>query len=155
MVQNDIGAENDNDGFIIPVNPITPGPCNSPTSPLFSRKTRRRGFSISAPTPGHSERDGDQFISYPTFLSRYWNHFPQQVTRVLGMCTPGLLRNPYNFGGRSGFGFWRNSGSDQRFRAGHRHTATVYRSGCLLIWQSSRDVFPHEGCCVRTFHRIH
>ena len=155
MVQNDIGAENDNDGFIVPVTPITPGPGHSPTSPLLSRRARRRGFSISAPTQGPSERDLDQFISYLTFLSRYWNHFPQPITRALGAYTTSLLKSAYNFGHRSGIGFWRNSGSDQRFRAGHRHTATVFKSGRLLIWQPSGDVFPHEGCCVRTFHRVH
>ncbi|KAF9778765.1 hypothetical protein BJ322DRAFT_1114103 [Thelephora terrestris] len=84
MLQNDIREENDNDGFIIPVTPITPGPSASPTSPLSSRGTRQRGFSMSVPALDHSERNEDRLISYEnSFLPRYWNHFPQPLTRVL------------------------------------------------------------------------
>ena len=54
MLQNDIGEENDNDGFIIPE------------------------------TRDLSERDDDRFISYLRFLTKYWNCFPQHGTRDLG-----------------------------------------------------------------------
>jgi hypothetical protein len=86
MLQNDIGKETDNDGFIIPVSPITSGPGGSPTSPLSPRGTRPRGFSTTSPALKPSEHSADRFISFSHFLSRYWNHFPQSATRTLGAC---------------------------------------------------------------------
>ena len=93
MLQNDIGKENDNDGFIIPMTPITPGACSSPTSPVSPRRTRPRGMStnILAPSQG-SER----FISYLRFYSQYWNHFPQSVKRGLGACMTRTTCNVNN-----------------------------------------------------------
>ena len=84
MLQNDMGKETDNDGFIIPVTPIMSGPGGSSTSPLSPRGTRHRGFSTSNPASEPSEYSADRFISYPHFLSQYWNHFPQTATRTLG-----------------------------------------------------------------------
>jgi len=92
MLQNDI-TENDNDGFIIPATPITPAAGSSPTNPLSPRRTRSRGISMSVPTLDRTERGGEQFISYrQKFLSRYWNHFPQHITQVLGACTKCMTR---------------------------------------------------------------
>ena len=87
MLQNDIGKTNENDMFIVPVTSITPGAGNPPTSPLSPQRTRHRGASTSVPTPDHAERGGERFISYPHFLSRYWNDFPYSLTRGLGVCT--------------------------------------------------------------------
>lgn len=87
MLQNDIGEENDNDGFIIPVASSTPGTGESAASPFPPRRTRPRGFSTSAPTRGLSERDDDRFISYLHFLSRYWNRLPQSSLGVLMACS--------------------------------------------------------------------
>ena len=98
MLQNDIGEENDNDGFIVPITPITPGPGSSPTSPLSSQRMRHRGLSTSAPTRDRSERDGDRFISYLHFRSQYWNRFPQFITQTLGGCATCFSRNACNFG---------------------------------------------------------
>ena len=80
MLQNDIGEENDNDGFIIPVTHV--------------------------PTPDNPEHDGDRFISYHHFRSQYWNHFPQSVTRLLGACTIYPVNKIGNFGTRPCFGLW-------------------------------------------------
>ena len=84
MLQNDIGEENDNDGFIIPMSPVTPGAGSSTTSPLSPRRNRPRGVSMNLPSLDRTEGGGENFISYPRFLSQYWNHFPQPLTRALG-----------------------------------------------------------------------
>jgi len=99
MLQNDIG-ENDNDGFIVPVTPITPGAADSPTRPQSPRRNRPRGKLMTDPTLGRAEQSGEQFISYLHFLSRYWNHFPHSVTRVLGMCMMCHACSISNRGGR-------------------------------------------------------
>jgi hypothetical protein len=79
MLQNDIGEENDNDGFIIP-DPNHTRAGSSPTSPLSQRPEPRRITNI--PTPD-LEHGGDQVYLLPTLLSQYWNHFPQSTTRAL------------------------------------------------------------------------
>jgi hypothetical protein len=155
MLQNEIGEDNDNDGFIIPATPITPGPGGSPTSPVSPRGARHRSFSTSAPRRDRSELDGDRSISYSLFLSRYWNRFPQSITRVLGVYMTHFPCSPHNFRGRSRFGFRRNIRSDQRFRTNHWHATEVFGSGCLLIQQLSRDVLSREGHRIRPFHCIH
>jgi len=80
MLQDDIGEGNDNDGFIIPITHV--------------------------PTPDNLEHGGDRFITYYHFLSRYWNHFPQPVTRLLGVCTMHPVNSLGNFGTRSCSGLW-------------------------------------------------
>ena len=96
MLQNDIGKEADNDGFIIPVTPIMSGPGGSPTSPLSPRGIRPRGFSMSNPALESSKHSADRFISYPHFCSRYWNHLPQSATRTLGTYAVYLARDICN-----------------------------------------------------------
>ena len=100
MLQNDIGEENDNDGFIIP---IIPGSSKSKT---LSRRKQRKEFSADARETDDSEHDGDRFISYEKFLSRYWNRFNQSITQNLGTCmTTSSSCSTCNFWGRSRFGF--------------------------------------------------
>jgi hypothetical protein len=145
MLQSDIG-ENGNDGFIDTTTPITPAAGSS-----RQRKTRRKWVSKGVPT----ERSGGRFISYLRFLSGYWNHLPQLVTRNLGACTTCLVCSISNRRVRPRFGFWRDSGGYQRFRKNHRHAAQVFGSRYLLIQWSSRNVLLCEGGCIRSFHRIH
>lgn len=98
MLQNDIPEENDNDGFIIPMTPIMPGVDSTPTSPLSPRRTRPRGMSTNALTSCHTGRSDERFISFEHFRTRYWNHLPQSITRVLGTCTVYLRCNISNWG---------------------------------------------------------
>lgn len=155
MLQNDIRGENENDGFIVPVAPITPGAGNSPTSPLSPRRNRLRGMSASIHIQGHDERGAEPFISYLHFLSRYWNHFPHSVTRILGACVTSPVWSISNWAGRSRFGFWRDPGGHQGLRKGNRRSAQVFRPGYLLVHWSPRNILPREGDRIRPFHRVH
>lgn len=150
MLQNDIGEENDNDGFIIPMTPMTPGTGDSPGS---LRRTRYRGTSTGASSLDRTERGGEGFISYQRFLSGYWSHFPHSVTRVLGVYTAYPACSIGNRGTRSCFDFWRDSWGYQGFRGNYRHAAQVFRPRRLPIRRpsgsvSSRSFFPHEGDCI-------
>ena len=115
MLQNDIGEDNDNDGFIIPVTPITPVVGSSAKSPLSPWRSQLRRTPKNIPTPDYTEQGGEGFISYRHFRSQYWKHLPQSLTWGLGVYTIYLVLIIGNFGTRSCFGFWSDSGSYQRF----------------------------------------
>jgi len=155
MLQNDIGENNDNDGFIIPMTPITPAAGNSPTSPLSPRRSRPRRTSKYIPTPDYTEQGGEGFISYRHFRWQYWDHLPQSLTWGLGVYTIYLALIIGNFWGRSCFGFWSDSGGYQRFWRGHWHTAEVFGPRCLPIHQQSRSTSPYKGSHLWPFHCIY
>ena len=115
MLQNDIGEDNDNDGFIIPMTPITPAAGTSPTNLLSPWRPQPRRTPTNIPTSDYTEQGGEGFISYQHFLSQYWKHLPQSLTCGLGVYIIYLLFPISNFGARSCFGFWSDSGSHQRF----------------------------------------
>jgi len=81
MLQNDIGEDNDNDGFIIPMTPITPGAGSSATGPPSPWRSRSRRLQKSFPT----EQGSEPPITYQHFHSHYWHHFPQFLTKDLGV----------------------------------------------------------------------
>ena len=98
MLQNDIGEDNNNDGFIIPMTPITPAADSSPISPLSSQRPQPRRTPANIPTSDYTERGGEGFISYRHFLSQYWKHLPQSLTCGLGVCIIYLVFPISNFG---------------------------------------------------------
>ena len=83
MLQNDIGKNNNNDGFIIPMAPMTPGADSSATGPPSPWRSHARRAQMKFPTGQGSEPP----ITYEYFQSHYWHHFPQFLTKDLGMCT--------------------------------------------------------------------
>lgn len=115
MLQNDIGEDTDNDGFIIPMTPVTPVAGGSLTSPLSPRRSRPRRTPTNVPTPDYTEQGGEGFISYRHFQSQYWKHLPQSLTWGLGVYTIYLTFTISNFWTRSCFGLWSDSRSHQRF----------------------------------------
>ena len=110
MLQNDFVDDNDNDGFIIPMPPMTPATGSSSKSPLQPWRSQSRRNARGVPTPDNTEQGGEGFISYQHFLSHYWNHFPQGVAQGLGVCIIYLVYSVNNFGMRPCFGFWRDFG---------------------------------------------
>jgi len=109
MLQNDTSEENDNDGFIIPMSPVTPGPADSPTSPMSAG--HRMSMNIRASTI--TECGGDRLITYLRFLSHYWNHFSTGGLGISTNCLE-LLYSINILEIRPCFGFWRDPGGDQR-----------------------------------------
>lgn len=155
MIQGDIGEANDNDGFIIPMTPITPATVSPSMSPLSPQRPQPRRTPTNIPTPDYTERSGEGFISYRHFHSQYWNHLPQSLTWGLGMCTAYLALAVSNSRVRSCLGFWPDSGCYQRFWRGHWHSAEVFGPRHLLIHWWSRNIFLYKRGYIWPFHCIY
>jgi len=84
MLQNDIGQDNDNDGFIIPKAHAPGDEVTSPTSPTSPWKSRLRAVSRSGSSSDYMQQFRKSFVSYGEFLVSYWDHLPQTFTRGLG-----------------------------------------------------------------------
>ena len=84
MLQNDIGRGNPNDGFIIPETHVHGDEATSPTSPTFPRKSRLRAGSKTTSSSRHTQQFRGNFVSPLEFLTSYWDHLPQALTRGLG-----------------------------------------------------------------------
>ena len=84
MLQNDIGQDNHNDGFIIPKTHILGDEVAPPTSPTSPRKSRFRAGSGSTSSSDYMQQFRRGFVSYGEFLASYWDHLPQTFTRGLG-----------------------------------------------------------------------
>jgi len=83
MLQNDIGRENDNDGFVIPKTYVG-DEGTSPTNPTLPQKSRPRAGVRNTSSSSYGRPSRKNFISYAQFLASYWDHFPEPLTRALG-----------------------------------------------------------------------
>lgn len=84
MIQNDIGRDNDNDGFVIPKTHVLGDEATPPTSPTSPWKSRLRAVSQSASSSDYMQQFRRSFVSYGEFLVSYWDRLPQPLTRGLG-----------------------------------------------------------------------
>ena len=85
MLQNDIWQGNPYDGFNIPIPTRALGDePTSPTSPTSPRRSRMRAGSEISSSSDYMQQSRRNFISYQVFLSSYWDHLPQTLTRLLG-----------------------------------------------------------------------
>ena len=84
MLQNDIGRDNDNDGFIIPRTHALGDEVTHPTSPTAPWKSRLRAVSQGGSSSDYMQQFRKSFVSYGEFLVSYWDHLPQNFTRGLG-----------------------------------------------------------------------
>lgn len=84
MLQNDISQGNDNDGFVIPKMHAIDDEATSPTSPVSPWKSRQRGESVGTSSCDYMQKSRRNFVSYGEFLTSYWDHLPQTLTRLLG-----------------------------------------------------------------------
>jgi len=84
MLQNDIERVKRNDGSIIPKRHVLGDEATSPTTPTSSQKSRLRAGSEIWSSFDHMQQSRRNFVSYNVFLTSYWDHLPQTLTRVLG-----------------------------------------------------------------------
>jgi len=84
MLQNDIGRGNCNDGFIVPEMHVLGEEATSPMSPTLPRKSRLRAGSGTTSSSDYMQQFRRNFVSYGEFLTSYWDHLPQALTRGLG-----------------------------------------------------------------------
>lgn len=71
MLENDFGLSNHGDE-LTPMSPVVPG------------KTRQRLGSGITSSSDYMQQSRNNFVSYGAFLSSYWDHLPQTLTRALG-----------------------------------------------------------------------
>lgn len=84
MLQNDIERESGNGSFVVPKTPNTDEMLFSPGSPKSAMKSRFRAGSSSGPSSDYIQQFRRKFVSYDEFLTSYWVHLPQTLTRSLG-----------------------------------------------------------------------
>ena len=84
MLQNDIGQDNDNDGFIIPKMHVLGDEATSPTGSTSRWKSRLHAGSGITSSSDYMQQFRRNFVSYGVFLASYWDHLPQTFTRALG-----------------------------------------------------------------------
>ena len=84
MLQNDIERVTRNDGSIIPKRHVLGDEATSPTTPAFPQKSRLQAGSGILSSFDHMQESRRNFVSYNVFLTSYWDHLPQTLTRVLG-----------------------------------------------------------------------
>ena len=80
ILQNDIEDWSDNVAFSTPKTPATEEANFSPRSPRSPTKSRFRAGSSS----DYMQQFRKGFVSYGEFLTSYWVHLPQTITRSLG-----------------------------------------------------------------------
>ena len=83
MLQNDSRRSNHNN-FITSGTHVPGEEATSPTSPTIPRKSRFRSGSEISSSSDYMQQFRRNFVSYGVFLSSYWDHLPQTLTRVLG-----------------------------------------------------------------------
>ena len=84
MLQNDIMQGNHNDSFIIPKTHVIEDEATSPTTPTSPRMSRPHAGSGIMSSSDYIQQSRRNFVSYGVFLTSYWDHLPQTLTRSLG-----------------------------------------------------------------------
>lgn len=83
MIQGDIRQSDRDDGSIIPKTYALDDEVTSSTSPTSSSRSRLRAGSAIASSSDYMQQFRRNFVSYGTFLTSYWDHLPQTLTRLL------------------------------------------------------------------------
>jgi hypothetical protein len=84
MLQKDIMQGDYNDGFIITGTHALGDEATSPTTPTSSQMPRLRTGSRSMSSSDYKRQSHRNFVSDIVFLTSYWDHLPQNLTRGLG-----------------------------------------------------------------------
>ena len=84
MIQNDLEPDSRDDGLIVPDGHTVADEPMSPTSPTPLRKSRLRTGFENTSSSDYTQQFRRNFVSYGAFLASYWDHLPQNFTRVLG-----------------------------------------------------------------------
>ena len=84
MIQNDVMQGNHNDGSILLETHVLGDEATSPTTPASPRMSRLRAGSGSISSSDYMQQSRRNFVSYGVFLTSYWDHLPQTLTKALG-----------------------------------------------------------------------
>jgi len=84
MIQNDIMQDNHNNGFILPKMHVLGDEATSPTTPTSPQMSRLRAGSRGISSSDYMQQSRRNFVSYGVFLTSYWDHLAQTLTKALG-----------------------------------------------------------------------
>lgn len=94
MLQNDTKGENNNGSLLATKTPDTEDTMFSPRSPKSPGRSRFRAGSGGGSSSDYTQQLRRGFVSYGEFLTSYWVHLPQSITRSLGEGTSFALVYP-------------------------------------------------------------